>query len=141
MERMPGGRSDTLAEWKSDLFSLPDEQIRRYLREVEHFTPEQIESFCARGAAIVPEDWATTDRAHEAMQRLMAFTGRVEPEAGPGRIDERGARGAALDADDDSGAATGDTTFRRPEEESADEVDAGVEDVASDYGGASLPPP
>ncbi|HEX3468428.1 MAG TPA: hypothetical protein VHT05_10150 [Candidatus Elarobacter sp.] len=143
MERMPSGRSDTLAEWKSDLFALPDAKIREYLRDVEHFTPEQIEAFCARGAAIVPQDWETTDQAHAAMERLMAFTGRVEPEGGPGTVDARGARGAALDADDDSAAAVGDDDAprRRDRVEPPDEATDGVADAASDYGGAALPPP
>jgi hypothetical protein len=142
MERMPDGRSDTLAEWKSDLFSLPDDRIRTYLAEVEHYTPAQIEEFFARGAAPTPEDWATTDRAHEAMQRLMAFTARVEPTAGAGEIDERGARGAALDDDDDSEAAGGDdVTTRRERVEPPNEASTGVESDASNYGGAALPPP
>ena len=140
---MPDGRSDTMAEWKSDVFSLPDDQVRRYLAEVEHYTTEQIEAFFTRGAAPVPEDWATSDAAHAAMKRLMAFTARVEPEGGPGDIDERGARGAALDDDEDSvaAAATGDTTFRRQAVEPPDEASSGVESNASNYGGAALPPP
>lgn len=143
MERMPSGRSDTLAEWKSDVFALPDAKIRAYLIEVEHFTPEQVTAFCERGAAIVPDDWETTDRAHAAMERLLAFTARVEPEGGPGTIDERGARGAALDADDDSGAAAGDddASGRRERVEQPDDATPGVADGASDYGGAALPPP
>jgi len=138
---MPDGRSDTWAVWKSDVFSLPDDQIRRYLAEVEHFTPERIEEFFARGAAVTPEDWVTSDSAHEAVQRLMAFIGRVEPEPDPGRIDPRGARGAALDADEDSGAAGGDVTLRRERVTPPDEGSTGGESNASNYGGAALPPP
>lgn len=139
---MPDGRSDTLAEWKSDLFSMPDDQIRRYLSDVEHYTPAQIEEFFARGAAPAPEDWATSDRAHAAMQRLMAFTARVEPVGGAGEIDQRGARGAALDEDDDSQAAGGDdVATRRARVEPPDEASTGVESDASNYGGAALPPP
>jgi hypothetical protein len=140
---MPDGRSDTMAEWKSDVLSLPDDRIRRYLAEVEHYTPDEIEAFFARGSAPTPQDWETSDAAHAAMQRLMAFTARVEPEGGPGEIDERGARGAALDDDEDSAAAaaTGDTTFRREAVEPPDEASSGVESNASNYGGAALPPP
>jgi len=138
---MPDGRVDTWAMWKSDVFGLPDDQIRRYLTEVEHYTPQQINEFLASGAAVRPEDWVTSDDAHAAMQRLEAFAARVEPEAGPGAIDERGARGAALDADDDHNASIGETTFRREPVEPEDEASPGVESNASNYGGASLPPP
>jgi len=138
---MPDGRSDTWAVWKSDVFSLPDDQIRRYLGEVEHFTPEQIDEFFARGAAVTPEDWATSESAHEAVQRLMAFIARVKPEPDRGKIDPRGARGAALDDDVDSEAAGGDVTLRRERVTPPHEASTGVESDASDYGGAALPPP
>ncbi|GAC1418484.1 MAG: hypothetical protein NVSMB57_13100 [Actinomycetota bacterium] len=73
MERMPGGRSDTWAVWKSAVLGLPDDAIDEYLAHVEGFTPSRIASFRANDSAVVPSDWDASGDARAAITRLFAF--------------------------------------------------------------------
>ncbi len=105
MERMGDGRQDTWAEWKAAVLALSDEAMHRYLEDVEGFTPERVASFLARDAIILPEDWATTGDAHEAVLRFFAFKRDVLDGGRPGpALESQEARAAALSPSDEAGA-------------------------------------
>ncbi|GAC1413572.1 MAG: hypothetical protein NVSMB64_23840 [Candidatus Velthaea sp.] len=96
---MAGGL-DTWAEWKSNVLGLPQAAAELYLRDVESFTPEQVERFFAAGAgaAVRSEDWATSDDAAQAMARFFAW--KHSRTATPGtRLEDQEARAAGLPED------------------------------------------
>ena len=101
MERMGNGRQDTWAEWKAAVLALSDDAMHRYLEEIEGFTPARVALFLAHDAIILPEDWATTDAAKQAVLRFFAFKRDVLDHGGPGpALDSQEARAAALSPSD-----------------------------------------
>lgn len=104
MERMPDGRSDTWAVWKSAVLGLPDDVMNEYLATVEGYSPSRVAAFRASESAIAPDDWETSEAARAAVSRLFAF--RSDALSRPGALADQAERGAAVppaDAVADSG--------------------------------------
>ena len=161
------GRQDTWAEWKSAVIALSDDALHQYLEGVEGYTNDQVAEFVARDSAVVPEDWTTTDAAHEALTRFFAFKKDVLDHGGPGpALESQEAREAELSPSDVRGRTrleTEDRIAMMPDENerplvhpphakdrsgsdydddvSDDRAPDVVESNASNYGAASVNPP